>query len=83
MEFSKSVDVDVEIEIDVDEVFNEMDDDEKQEMFDLLKDELGDSDILSVFNEDYQNIFEHLKNRFNIQELKTKLQAAGLLPEVI
>lgn len=76
-----STEVDVEVDLDVEEVYENMDKDEKIEMLELLQKEFK-INLFDQFDSEYVKIFQYLYNRYPSLQLENELKQIGILPDL-
>jgi hypothetical protein len=70
----------VNIDLDVDEIYDNMDENEKKEMLELLQE--GKKDLFDQFDSEYQKIFQYLYNKYPSLQLENELKQIGILPDL-
>jgi len=75
-----STKVDVDIDLDVEEIYDNMDEDEKEEMLELLQKDKRD--LFDQFDLEYEKIFQYLYNKYSSLQLENELKQIGILPDL-
>lgn len=70
----------VNIGLNVDEIYDNMDKDEKKEMLELLQE--NKKDLFEQFDSEYVKIFQYLYNRYPSLQLENELKQIGILPDL-
>ena len=76
-----STEVYVDIDLDVEEIYDNMDEDEKIEMLELLQKE-SKTNLFDQFDSEYQKIFQYLYNKYTSLQLENELKQIGILPDL-